>query len=267
MIRPLKEFRKSPKVADEKLPRGVKIVPPPASAARRELLNDVDIETSGGCRSRHASFRDGNEIEEVGKAVFEILRKMDSDCPKGLCDFVSQSPYAGRKKKDEAAITWGITKGLQNGWQVEQQEFDYPGDKRRCDRVVQLKNGSRLWLEIKLSWRAWWSSCVVDNKPFFYHGYFTGANHKHSLAGDFRKLAELRGTQTDYVSLLLVGFDRSDSKMAHDMVELQNRERLTEKGWKWISDAWPSHQSDECWHRCWFYWRRASALESNGPKA
>jgi hypothetical protein len=35
------------------LPAGVKVVPAPKSAARRELLSGPDIETSGGCRTVH----------------------------------------------------------------------------------------------------------------------------------------------------------------------------------------------------------------------
>jgi len=35
------------------MPSGVKVVSPPKSAARRELLSGPDIETSGGCRTVH----------------------------------------------------------------------------------------------------------------------------------------------------------------------------------------------------------------------
>src|SRR5262245_44704769 len=97
------------------------------------------------------STADTQEIEEVAAAAFQALREMDSECPTGLCSYVSVSPYAGRKRKDEPAMTWGLTRALAKRWHVEQCEHDYPQGGGRCDRVVELSDRSRLWLEIKLA--------------------------------------------------------------------------------------------------------------------
>ena len=85
----------------------------------------------------------------------EVERGMDARCPLGLCNYVSCSPYAGKRRKDEAAITWGLTEALRGGWRVEQWEHAYPDGRGRCDRVVGLADGTRLWLEIKLARRTW----------------------------------------------------------------------------------------------------------------
>ena len=52
------------------------------------------------------------EIESVADATFRALRNMDVQSSARLCDYVSCSPYTGKKQKDEAAITWGVTEAL-----------------------------------------------------------------------------------------------------------------------------------------------------------
>src|SRR5688572_25351266 len=86
------------------------------------------------------------EIEAVAAAAFQALREMDAECPTGLCNYVSVSPHAGKKRKDEPAMTWGVTNALGKRWRVEQCEHDYPQGGGKCDRVLELSDGSRLWL-------------------------------------------------------------------------------------------------------------------------
>jgi len=69
--------------------------------------------------------RDKTEIESVAGATFRALRDMDAGCPGGLCNYVSCSPYAGKKYKEEAAITWGVTEWLSRHWLIEQEQHDY----------------------------------------------------------------------------------------------------------------------------------------------
>lgn len=196
-----------------------------------------------------------SEIEAIGQAVFRALREMDASCARGLCAFVSCSPFAGQKRKDEAAITWGVTKSLQSDWSVEQCEHQYPEGGGRCDRVLDLSDGSRLWLEVKLAWRAWFYDVVKHNAPFMYNGYFGGDHHSHSVAGDFAKLERINATHARYAALLIVGFDLKDSQITPDVLALTKREQLAERGWRFMADSWPTQQSIECWHRCWFAWR------------
>jgi hypothetical protein len=197
------------------------------------------------------------EVEAIAATTFRALREMDAHCPTGLCNYVSCSRYAGEKSKDELAITWGVTEALRKQWQVEQREHAYPSGGERCDRVIECADGARLWLEIKMAWRTWFYEVVKPNAPFFYNGYFGGKHHPHSVAGDFAKLERIGADHARYVALLVVGFDGKDAKMSEDMTSLVEREGLVQRGWRLLSDTWPTRQSDECWHRCWFAWREA----------
>src|SRR4051794_34813288 len=111
------------------------------------------------------------EIEGIAAAAFRAVREMDAACPTGLCNYVSVSPFAGKKRLDEPAITWGVTNALAKNWRVEQCEHPYPQGNGRCDRVVELSAGTRLWLEIKLAWRAWYYEVVKWNDMRAYDGY------------------------------------------------------------------------------------------------
>ena len=197
------------------------------------------------------------EIEAVAAAAFHALRAMDAECPSGLCNYVSVSPYAGKKRKDEAAIAWGVTRALTRQWRVEQCEVDYPQGGGRCDRVVDMSDGSHLWLEIKLAWRSWFYDEVKWNDSRAYNGYLGGAHHSHSVAGDFTKLERIGRDHARYVGLLVVGFDSADAKMSTDMTALAERENLERRGWHLLADAWETQQSVECWNCCWFSWREA----------
>lgn len=198
------------------------------------------------------------EVEEVGELIFRALREMDAQCPGGLCDYVVCSPFAGKKRRDEAAITWGITAAVSGTWPVSTQECPYPRGRISCDRVIELSDGP-LWLEVKLAWRTWFSSTariVKHNDPFIYETYLGGGHRSHSVAGDFKKLeAGLDLEDARYSAVLLVGFDGKDAKMAADVATLVEREGLVQRGWHIVGMEWPTKQSGECWNRCWYAWR------------
>lgn len=200
---------------------------------------------------------DTQEIEAIAAATFQALREMDAECSTGLCNFVSVSPHAGKRGKDESALTWGVTKALAKKWPVEQREHNYPHGGGKCDRVVELSDGSRVWLEIKLAWRAWFYEIVKWNDTRAYSGYLGGAHHSHSVAGDFTKLERIGRDHARYAALLVIGFDAADGKISEDMAALAERENLQQRGWHLLSDAWVTPQSAECWNRCWFGWRAA----------
>lgn len=195
-------------------------------------------------------------IESLGKSVIESLRSMDDACPTGLCDFVSVSPWAGSQRKDEAALVWGLAERLAPTWNVIQHELRYPGSGKRCDLVLEAADGGIIWIEVKHAWRTWFHDGIHRNAPFFYSGYFHGEHHSHSVASDFAKLEHLFSCDASFVALLLVGFDGRDAGMVEDMNALIERERLSERGWRFLSDGWETSQSEECWNRLWFAWRR-----------
>lgn len=198
------------------------------------------------------------EIEAVVYATLSGLHEMDLKCDTGgLCNYVSCSPFTGMKRKDEAAITWGVTEILQRNWEIDQCGHDYPQGGDQCDRVLELSDGSLLWLEIKLAWRTWYYEGIVKyNSPFMYNGYLNGNHHSHSVADDFEKLKRIGSKYAKYVALLVIGFDGKDGKMSEDMATLIKREQLDRHGWSLNEKSWQTKQSDECWIRCWFAWRK-----------
>jgi hypothetical protein len=156
-------------------------------------------------------------------------------------------------------LPWGVSEKLCSEFSTEQCERLYKGTQKRCDRVVQLSDGSCVWLEMKHAWRRWYYDGINDNKRSLYNGYFHGdKHHSHSVAGDFEKLEQLRPPEAAYAALLIAGFDADDGVMTDDMNGLAKNERLNERGWRVRSTAWPTKQSAACWHRCWFWWRLTS---------
>jgi hypothetical protein len=196
-------------------------------------------------------------VGEIAHAMFEALRDMDKCCSTGLCNFVSRSPFAGLRRKDEAAMTWGLTERLQEKWKVQQREHSYPSGGGECDRVIELHDGGRIWLELKLAWRVWFYKQVTYNQERTYRGYLDGSHHSHSFVGDFAKLERITAKDARYLAVLLIGFDGRDGRMTRDVNTLLESQRLQQRGWQFESDSWPSSQSDECWHRCWLVWRDA----------
>ena len=197
------------------------------------------------------------EIKEVARTALDGLKEMDVHCADGLCNYVSCSPYAGQKQKEEKAIHWGITKILQRKWNTEQNEFPYPRQRRKkCDRQLVLSDGSTVWLEVKLAWHTWFYETVKHNNKFMYEGYFFGNDHSHSVADDFIKLEQIGSMDGRYLALLIVGFDSTIGKMSEDMKKLVENENLDDRGWHIVEKSWQTKQSAECWIRNWFAWRQ-----------
>src|SRR6185312_15430495 len=99
--------------------------------------------------------KDDEAITELAKTTLRAVRAMDKECPTGLCDFVSASPFTGKLRKNEAALAWGVTEHLKKRYKVDQSERSYTGSRKRCDRVVEIASGVTVWLEMKHAWRQW----------------------------------------------------------------------------------------------------------------
>jgi hypothetical protein len=92
-----------------------------------------------------------SSLESLARRFVQVLQWMDEECLTGLCDYAQ---LVGLKGRDEAGLTFGVTKHLiEDGVLVEQKEHLYPqdgsGKRPRCDRVLLMPDGSRIWLEVK----------------------------------------------------------------------------------------------------------------------
>ena len=157
------------------------------------------------------------EVELLGRTAFEELLDLDVRSPHRLCGCVEISPHAGKRRKEEAVMTTFITERFKKRWTVEQKVRRYPTSRKLCDRVVELSDGSLLWLEIKLTWKSWHYDEVYVNRDFFYQGYFGGAHHSHSASGDFDKMETITAPHGSYVGFLLIGFDDNRRGTCHSL--------------------------------------------------
>jgi hypothetical protein len=107
------------------------------------------------------------QVRDALESMVAAIRDLDRECSSvwndleyGLVHVVWQFQdlalrETGQHLSRERLIVWRLWTKLQNlGWHVD-WESPYPRSRRKCDLVVALRNSARLWLEVKVSWRAW----------------------------------------------------------------------------------------------------------------
>ncbi len=140
-----------------------------------------------------------------------------------------------------------------------QSEVGYPQlARKRCDVVVKLPDGQRLWMEIKGAWREYWRR---QGNLYFYHSYLfhplkTGLDPKtHTVPHDLGKLDSLTSEDTDHTALLLVGFDSTDFPMDEDVNELVTLTGLGQSPWLGFDESWDDSRRPGERVRCWLWVR------------
>jgi hypothetical protein len=153
----------------------------------------------------------------------------------------------GQHLSRERLIVWRLWTKLQNlGWHVD-WESPYPRSRRKCDLVVALRNSARLWLEVKVSWRAWFE-CErgpVHSNPA-YRSYLMGTHRTHSLRHDLEKLGQNPSLAGDYRGVCLIGFDSKRSPMDEDVRSILKSAH--ERGLPWQATAerhWPDRRNND----------------------
>jgi hypothetical protein len=149
----------------------------------------------------------------------------------------------GKKLKEEQLIAWLVRKKLISaGWHVD-WESPYPTNvDRECDLVVGLKGSSKLWLELKLAWKAWFN-CA--SQPRYsngvYHSYLQGSNRSHSFRQDFEKLERGSWPLGDCRAICLIGTDYVKAPMGQEVAAVV--ESVRQHGFHWEA-ATERHWSD-----------------------
>ena len=99
-----------------------------------------------------------------------------------------------------------------------------------------LNAGGRLWLELKLAWKAW-MNCSIP--PTYSNGnylpYLRGMNHDHSFRGDFDKLSAAALPPTDFRAVCLVGFDYVHDPMDKEVVAVVRETYSSRRRWKLVA--------------------------------
>lgn len=206
------------------------------------------------------------QVSELGWRLCSEVRCIDIACTRlrngiesGLCNIRTQfaadveagiHPAPPRKVKEEDTITWLLSRGLPEStppalWQ------NYPGRKKTCDLVVTLADGSLVWIELKLAWKAWQNCNGSVGHSSAYKPYLLGSKHKtHSAADDFAKLVDL-APSIAHLGFLLIGFDSVESPMETEVAALVKDAHS--KGWTAQHLMWPDRRSGTCRIHCWFW--------------
>lgn len=211
-------------------------------------------------------------IHLLAKDLVAALHQMDSaaDTPingyrAGLCGYETHMGYSARRH--EAAIRDGVAAHLRGQGYCVQTEVPYPKDPRKkCDLVVSCGELRRLWLEIKIAWKAWFSTPLgkVEDKTPFFRSYLLGPaegalSRSHSLVQDFQKLDRLAPCDPDSLGLLLLGFAKVADPIGPDIQRLSTTLRLPETGWRCVIPVpWADPNCSATQREVWFWWRRAS---------
>lgn len=160
-----------------------------------------------------------------------------------------------------------------HGWscEVEQQYPEAPdGQSSRCDLVIEVDDGSRLWLEVKGAWKDYWleKGGHVIYRSYLLHPLIDGLMEKsHTAANDLRKLEQLDSDHATHVGLLLVGFDRPDAPMEEDIDELKQLTDLGSGGWHEYHESWPDPHHHARKVKCWLWVKENDAASSSRAHA
>lgn len=218
--------------------------------------------------------------ESVASIVFASLRAMDREAthgrasgqPCGLCDYA----YFVRPelKRPQNEVEWSkritadlIGAGLNSSDQLYYPSYAIlPGFKRqRCDVVVPVRGGGRLWLELKGSWRNYWGGTSKIYRSYLLHPLVANLDEskKHTVPLDLRRLARLRHPDATHVAELLVSFESMADPVADEIDTLRRLAGLHE--WSEHLDSWESPTVPDQRVRCWFWWREVTVNSSPVP--
>ena len=165
----------------------------------------------------------------------------------------------GKKLIEETLIAWQLHKRLvARNWSIEWEHGCFQTIReKKCDLVVSLDNGERLWLEIKLAWKAW-ANCKSPPtyaNPF-YPSYLRGSKiRSHSLRDDFQKLNTLCPA-TDHRAVCLVGFDSLADPMDGEVSDIFQEAQLDDPGWqRAMNTHWPDRRNTTFRINVLVWWR------------
>jgi hypothetical protein len=145
----------------------------------------------------------------------------------------------GKKLSEERLIAWLVRKKLGGAGYQTQWEVAYPGNRRRkCDLVIAVGERARLWVELKLAWKAWFNcrgGGTYSNSCYL--PYLQGQHHTHSFRHDFEKLASANLAQDDYRAVCLIGFDRVKAPMDAEVSAVVQKARAEQGAWEAVTET------------------------------
>jgi hypothetical protein len=207
-------------------------------------------------------------IDRIAPEITRCLRFMDNEANlkamfKGQEDWTGLYWYSGFSGVHGSEKPW--TKRLpivlkeQAGIECR-SEVCYPGTRKRCDLVLDLPDGSTLWLEVKGAWREWWAKkgSLAMYRSYLLAPHVPSVSRSHSAVQDVTKLKWALPPHADYVGLLIVGFDSADDPMDQDIVDLGQYTGLNDKPWASYHEHWDDPYRPGNRVRCWLWCKAAT---------
>lgn len=157
-----------------------------------------------------------DSITDIDRSCSTLLNEIEHGLVNVKLEFREQAQQQLSKKlTEEQLIAWLIFNRATSAGATVAWEQRYPHSTRqKCDLVFALSDTEKLWLELKIAWKAWFN-CVGG--PVNYNGvylsYLQGANRSHSFQQDFGKMNAGSWGPHDYRAICLVGFDKANNPM------------------------------------------------------
>jgi hypothetical protein len=206
-------------------------------------------------------------VETLACRILTHLRDMDREAvpregkPTGLWWYGRHARPELRRPSTEVAWTAALTTRLGRDDYAVEKEVPYPDRRRdRCDLVVQLPDGRRVWVEVKGAWKDYWlkKGGVGIFRSYLLHPLvpFPSMGKTHTAALDLVKLERLGPDVANIVAFVLIGFDTADAPLAPEFVEFTSRAQLGCAPWTGAADSWHDAQGRGVHVRLW--WRPTS---------
>jgi hypothetical protein len=206
-------------------------------------------------------------METVANALFATLRQMDKEAcgqyhgfPTGLNFYGGHRRPELKRPPTETSWTQRLAELLPDHGFPTQAEVHYPSKPRwKCDDVLTLPTGGKLWLEVKGAWKKYWmdrDKLRIFHSYLLYHPDASGMDPKsHTVPLDLDKLSTLTREHAEAIGMLLLGFDSVDDPMDDDVSRLVNFSKLDRKPWCAFSTSWPDPSRKGERIAIW-YWQR-----------
>lgn len=217
-------------------------------------------------------------MDALAKVIFDSLRQMDREAgirPDGKRTGIWW--YGGHARPElrrpQTEVEWSrrLRVLLASAGYPTDREVSYPSMSRsrrtRCDLVIELETGERLWLEVKGAWKDYWSA---NGGLGIFRSYLleplvadacTGKTHTVPL--DLRKLEALHPPDADFVGELLVGFDESGAPIDGDVGDLVRLAGLDRSPWRAWRDRWTDPHHPETGVSAWLWCRPAAPASAS----
>jgi len=206
-------------------------------------------------------------MTSIADAVFKAIRKMDDEAcspndgePTGLSWYGGYFRPQCSRPPTETSWTRRLAQLLPKYGFPTKREVSYPNaPSLRCDNVIQVAGGGKLWLENKGAWKDYWIQKKNEKiyRSYLLHPLVPGLDQTktHTVPLDLQKLYSLRRPEADYIGFLLLGFDSEDAPMDADVEELVRLAGLRRSPWTQATTGWQDRYRPRCRVLAWL-WQR-----------